>query len=253
MKLKFSPFLALIVLALVSVSAYAQTIKITPKKIVYTRKFKVSLKEKRTFIVTYPVVSGAITVAAKKNLENTISFWRVFETSLKENLNESDWLYEMFYNVDYNKSGVLDISLLEEGSAAYPDGRTVNLVIDLKTGKQVKFEDVFKTDSLEKFAGMVNSKLETEKKEIIESIRTDKQSYTDEENRKSDMEMIEALKFTPETFGEFTVSDKGVTILYDAGFPHVIQALQPDGSYFFTWAEVKPFIKPGGLLARFIR
>jgi hypothetical protein len=41
--------------------------------------------------------------------------------------------------------------------------------------------------------------------------------------------------------------------LYDPEFPRVIQALQPDGSYFFTYAELKPFIKPGGLLGKFIR
>ena len=30
-------------------------------------------------------------------------------------------------------------------------------------------------------------------------------------------------------------------------------AVHPAGLYFFTWNEVKPFIKRGGLLAKFIR
>ena len=51
----------------------------------------------------------------------------------------------------------------------------------------------------------------------------------------------------------FPISDEGVTFYYDYGFPHVIQALAPDGQYFFKWAELKPFIKPDGLLARFVR
>jgi hypothetical protein len=64
---------------------------------------------------------------------------------------------------------------------------------------------------------------------------------------------VNDLKFTNESFNEFSVDDKGVTILYDAGFPHAIKALQPDGRYFFTWAEIKPFIKPNGLLSRLAR
>ena len=51
---------------------------------------------------------------------------------------------------------------------------------------------------------------------------------------------------------EFSISDKGVTFLYDYGFPHAIQALEPDGRYFFTWAQMKQHIKRGGLLAKFI-
>jgi hypothetical protein len=65
--------------------------------------------------------------------------------------------------------------------------------------------------------------------------------------------MIGDLKFTAETFKDFSVADKGVTIFYDAGFPHVIQALQPVGRYFFTWAQVKPFVRHEGLFGKFIR
>ena len=46
----------------------------------------------------------------------------------------------------------------------------------------------------------------------------------------------------------FSVSDKVVKFLYDAGFPHVIQALEPDGGYFFNCAEPHPFIKRNGPL-----
>ena len=235
---------------------FAQSVTITPKKTVYTRKGKVSFKEKRTFLVTYPVVSGALPLATKKKLENTVSYWRVFETTLQENLTDSDWLYELSYKVNYNKKGVLDIALTQEGSAAYPDQSTKELVIDLKTGEQVKFTDAFRTDALAAFAEMVDKKLSAEKTAQIQ--RIDKGEFDD--GGKPDKEANDALKeqlndlsFTAETFADYSVNDRGVTIVYDAGFPHVIQAAQPDGQYFFTWAELKPFIKPGGLLARFVR
>ncbi|MEP6847432.1 MAG: hypothetical protein ABI999_01160 [Acidobacteriota bacterium] len=49
------------------------------------------------------------------------------------------------------------------------------------------------------------------------------------------------------------MSDTGITILYDYQFPHVALAVQPDGRYFFTWQQLKPFIKQGGLLHQFVR
>ncbi len=248
MKIKFFPVLFFLIAY--SSNVFSQTVVITPKKTVYTRKGKVSFKEKRTFNVTYPVVSGTISAAARKKLENNISYWRVFETTLQENLTEYDWLSEAYYKVNYNKNDILDISLTQEGVGAYPDAQTVNKVIDLKTGEQVKFADVFKADSTGEFAKMVNRKLESEKKEIIAGIKADKTNYSSDEDRKNDTEMIDNLTFTAESFDEFSVGDKGVTILYDAGFPHVIQALQPEGRYFFTWAEIGKFIKPDGLLGR---
>ncbi len=234
--------------------ALAQTIVIQPKKTVYTRKGKEVQKEKRTFVVTYPLFNGTMSTAAKKKIENTISYWRVFETTLAENLGEYEWLSEMSYVVKYNKNGILDIALTQEGSAAYPDQSTKELIVDLKTGEQVKFSDAFKTDSLDKFAKMVNKKLEVEKQAIIKSI--DKGAFGEENGKEANdslKEQIGGLSFTAESFNEYSISDKGVTILYDAEFPHVIQAAQPDGQYFFSWTELKSFIKPDGLLGKFIR
>ncbi len=236
-------------------TAFAQTLVITPKKTVYTRKGKVSFKEKRTFTVTYPLFNGTMPVAAKKKLENTISYWRVFETSLKENLTESDWLSDLYYKVNYNKNGILDIALTQEGSSAYPDSLTKELVIDLKTGEQVKFDDAFKADSRTAFAELVNKKLQAETAAIIK--RVDKGEFGDtaseKEANEAVKEQLKGLEFTGESFDEYSVNDKGATIIYDAGFPHVIQAAQPDGQYFFTWAQLKPFIRADSLLGKFVR
>lgn len=246
-------FLLLFVAASIN---FAQSITIMPKKTVYTRKGKDVSKYKRTFVVTYPLFNGTMDLAAKKKLEKTISYWRVFDTTLNENLTESDWLSDLSYKVNYNKNGVLDIALTQEGSAAYPDSSTIDLIVDLKIGEQVKFADAFKNDSLAKFAEMVDAKLAVEKKSIVARIdkgEFDEGGKPDKEANDAVKEQLGALSFTPENFEQYSVGDKGVTIIYDAGFPHVIQAAQPDGRYFFTWAEAKPFIKPDGLLAKFVR
>lgn len=232
--------------------SFAQTVIVKSKKTVYTRKGKEIPKEKRTFTVTYPLFNGNISIEAKKNLEKTTNYWKVFDTSLEENLNGDYWLYEMSYEVNYNKNSILAITLDMDGSGAYPDRSTKTLVIDLKTGEQVKFADVFRINSLDKFATMINDKLKAENADTIKSIEADKSGDYTKEDAESLKEQLNGLVFTAKTFDEFSVSDKGVTIIYDAEFPHAIQALQPAGQYFFTWAEVKSFIKPDGLLGKFV-
>lgn len=242
-----------VLLVFPSVAVAAQTVVITPKKTVYTRKINDIGDAKRTFEVRYPVISGTISPTAKKNLNNAINYWRVFKITLKDSLEEDTSLSSLDYKVNYNKNGVLDISLFSETVAAYPDTHRENLVIDLKTGKRVTFNDAFASSSKVKLAGLVNKRLGSEKASIIKSIDADQENFRDNEDKESVKQTVNDLKFEPENFQEFSISDKGVTILYDAGFPHVIRALEPKGRYFFSWAAIKPFIKPGGLLEKFNR
>lgn len=231
-----------------TINSVAQTsVIITPKKSVYTRKN--AAREKRAVEVRYPIVSGALKPAVKTKLENSISYWRNFETTLKESLSDT-WLETLDYEINHNGNGILDISLRMDGSGAYPDSSSKNLVINLKTGERVKFADVFKSEALGKLAEMVDKKLTAEKKEIFARIDEGTES---KEDKISLREQVGELKFTVESFDEFSVNDKGVIILYDAGFPHVVQALEPAGRYFFSYNDLKSFIKPDSILGQFVR
>jgi hypothetical protein len=65
-------------------------------------------------------------------------------------------------------------------------------------------------------------------------------------------DLHDALKFEVKNLDDFEVATDGLVFLYDAGFPHVIQAIQPDGRYRFTYKELKPYLKPDGLLWQFV-
>jgi hypothetical protein len=54
------------------------------------------------------------------------------------------------------------------------------------------------------------------------------------------------------TLTTFSVGAKGITFLYDAGYPHAIQAFEPMGTYFFSYLEFKPYIKRDSLLGQFL-
>jgi hypothetical protein len=242
MKLKL--LLSLLLIAAFSFAAAAQSVVITSKKVTYTRP-KPAMESKETFVVNYPKVSGVgKTLAAK--IENTISYRSVLNLNVAEEKTEIQWLEEADYEVVYNQNGILSINLFMEGSGAYPSSASKTVVVNLKTGARVHPVDVF--TNLPELATEV-------KKRQREEMRAARAEYkTDTENEDFDgSPYFDKANFTVKNLEGFSVDAKGVTFNYDYGFPHVIQALQPDGAYLMTWKELKPFIKRGGLLAKFVR
>jgi hypothetical protein len=239
MRSKF--FLILTVILLLWCGAAGQSVVITGKKVTYTRRKPIS-DFKKTFDINYPKVK-ARTPALSRKIENAISYRSILGLDLKDELTGGQWLASADYAVVYNERGVLCVDLTMEGSGAYPSGTTKTVVVDIKTGNVVKTSDVF-TD-LQGLAAMVRK---VQKKEIAEAIARLKQ---DPEFKDQDLaDLFKDADFRRKDLEGYSVNDKGVTFKYDYGFPHVIQAAQPEGKYFFPWAELRPYLVPGGLLAR---
>ncbi|HEX8636921.1 MAG TPA: hypothetical protein VF692_02575 [Pyrinomonadaceae bacterium] len=243
MKIKIVLFAVLIV-AFTSVN-FAQIAKITPKKTVYTRAPKEGFEHKRTFTITAAKISG-LSAALNKKTETALSFERVFDLNIEEEKKEIFWLEEADYKIEYNKNGVLSAALYVSGSGAYPSEYTKHVVVDLKTGNAVKAADVFV--KLPQLAGFADTFLQARIKKEIAERRKDSA-----EDAQTMREMIAGAKFKPENLEFFSVSERGVSFYYDYGFPHVALALEPENRFFFTFAQLKPFIKPRGLLAGFVR
>ncbi len=230
--------------ALVVVPATAQSVLITPKKVTYTRP-KPMMDFKKTFTVTYPKVKAS-TPALSKKIEVTLSYTKNLGLNINEELRDIQWLEEADFEVSYNAKGILTITLSMNGTAAYPDGTSKTLVVDLKTGNQVRPMDVF--TNLNRLAAMVKRAQKAEVSKALKEIKEDP------ENKDVDpAQLFEGTNFTAKHLDEFEVNDKGVTFIYDYGFVHAVQALQPEGRFAFTWDQLRPYIKRGGLLARFTR
>lgn len=232
-------------------SATAQDrVVIQARKTVLLRSSKVArdLPERKHAIVRYPIVRGLSDPALLRRIQNTLAIKNVFDSSLEE-YRQDGWLSEFDYQVNYNKNYLLDITFTQSGMGAYPDTSTKHFLINLKSGRVIKAADAFNPDSLATLAALANHKLRAETQTISKEVETDKDSDADQ--KISLKEQLDQLEFTVEDLDEFSVSDKGVTFLYDAGFPHVIQALQPDGSYFFSYAQLRPYIKRNGPLGVF--
>jgi hypothetical protein len=248
----------LLVLSISLCAVFAQTpgalaqdrLVIQPRKVVLLRTGRLAREfpERKKAIVRYPIVRGLADATVLRRIQNTLTIKNVFDSSLEE-YRQDAWLSDFDYKVNYNKNYLLDITFSQSGMGAYPDTQTKHFLINLKSGRVIKAADVFNPDSLATLAEMANQKLKAEASERIKEAEGDKDSDADQKS--SLKEQLEQLTFTVENLDDFSVNDKGLTFLYDAGFPHVSQALQPDGRYFFSFAELRPYIKRNGPLGIF--
>ncbi len=242
MKIKFL-FALLFVIGLCSIT-FSQSVTITPKKVTYKRPKPIS-EYKKTFEITYPKVKAA-TPALSKKIEDTISYQKNSNLDLKDELNDGQWLETAEYAINYNKNGLLDIILSTEGSAAYPSTYNKEIIVDLKTGNRVTAQNVF--IKIPALAAAVR------KMQLAEIKKSQADYKKDPESADFDgSEYFNSAKYTAKSLDDFKISDKGVTFTYNYDFPHVVLALQPDGEYFFSWTQLKTFIKADGLLGRFVR
>lgn len=223
---------------------------VQPRRVVITRTGKEvrGFPERRKAVVRYPVIAGIRDATVLRKLQNTLRMKNVFDTSLADYRTDPG-LLSFDYTVNYNKNYLLDISFNQETEGAYPDTQHKHYLLSLKNGMVIKAADAFNQASLATLTKMANEKLKGEVKELLNVVAADKDS--DAEQKTALREQLSQLEFKRDNLDGFLVSDKGVTFLYDAGFPHVIQALQPDGEYFFSFAELRPHIKSTGPLGVF--
>ncbi len=242
MKVKFV-FIALFV-AFLSVPAFGQVV-ITNKKVTYTRS-KPIMDFKKTFTVTYPKIKAA-TPAISRKIEAVLSYEKVFDFKLSEEMGEIQWLEDASYDVNYNANKLLSISLTIQGTGAYPSSSTRYIVVNTAKGTRVRPIDVFTNTSelITKLVKMKDEEIEKKKTEI----------KNDPEMKDEDLSGLfsDAETYRKVTLDEFEIDENGVVFHHNYGFPHVAQALEPAGEFFLTWNELKPFIKSGSVLAPLVR
>lgn len=227
-------------LGLSSVTTLAQ-VTVTSNCVTRERKGADVEEWKGKLEIEYPKFSGIEDKETLRKLEETFSYWRVFEFSLEET-EEDRWLDKLGYTVNYNKNGIIELKLTESGSGAYPDDHDQTIVADLSTGTRIEMTDLFQN--------RIGLLAEIDKKQQIEILAAKKENR---ESYDTDGSEFDDVSKASDEVREFSVSDLGVSFLYDYGFPHVIKALQPPGRFFFSWTELKPFLREYSSLEDIIR
>lgn len=222
-------------------------VRIQRRRIVLVRSRDLAERfpDRKTAVVTYPVISGLNNPALLRRVHAILDFKNIFDYSLKE-YREDAWLTEFSYLVNYNKNYLLDITFTQSGMAAYPDEQSKHFLINLTDGLIVKALDVFKPGKINQIVALVDRQLQLE----IQGLA--KKNMDPQEKDVVDG-VYDNLKFGLKELDNFSVGSRGITFLYDAGFPHVIKALEPKGRYFVSYNALRTVIKRDGPLGQFIR
>ena len=185
------------------------------RTIVIVRRGKIvkDFPEKKRATIKYPVLSGLGDARVLRRVQSVLQIRNVFDTSVDE-YKRDNWLQEFGYEVNYNQNYILDITFTQDGSAAYPDTQSRHFAINLKNGNVIKAADVFIADKLPALANLVRAKFQTELKQILTDLA---ESKSDAEDIRVAKEAQEALEFKLSDIDDFSIGDKGVALLYDAG------------------------------------
>lgn len=232
---------SVLIIILCLVTTFAQTVTITPRKSVHRRP-KPMYDSKRTFTVRRPIVKASTPELSRK-ITTAISPETVLALNIREELTEYQWVEEADYKALFNQNGVLCVEQWMTGTGAYPDSVTKTVVVDIRTGRRVRVAAVF--SGLPQLAAMIRSAQTAEIKAATNVMKSDPDARPED--------LFRETNFTVKDLDEFAIDATGVTFIYDYGFPHVLEALQPNGRFHFTWTQLKPHIRAGGLLARFVR
>ena len=239
-------FVALLAFVIMFVApATAQTVTVTGQKKTYTRVKPIS-GFKKTFTINRPI-ANASTPALSKKITALIDPVNVLEIDLKEELTEVQWLSEADFEEVFNERGVLTMMLWMEGSGAYSDGVIRHVVVDVAKAERLSPSAAF--IDLPGLIAAVKAKQDAEVEKAIKEIRANPEFPKDSDPKS----LFELTNFEEKDLGNFAVDMAGIAFFYDYGFVNAIKALEPEGELRLSWAEVKPFIKQDGLLARFVR
>lgn len=163
-------------------------------------------------------------------------------------LKDDTWLEEAAYDINYNQNSIFSVSLMIVGSAAYPSQVTKNFTFNITSGETIGYSDIFTESKMPELLKVIQGKmtekenaLDAEEKEHLNRLRKEETEYNP----------------TPSQIGfdklqEFHITDSGVVFIYNYGYRHVEKALEPEGQFLLTFAELKPFIKHGSLLETLI-
>lgn len=158
------------------------------------------------------------------------------------------------YEVLYNDQYLLSVALTADYMGAYPSSSTRHATFDLRTGKQLEVRDLLADtaalrlrwqESINRRVAAHLSTLPTEYPEVDADLLADlkRRLYWNDTTR-----MVQLEAGDPR-FYDFALTPFGIVLYYDFGFPHVIEALQPDTDYLFPYAELTAWLKPKGPLA----
>lgn len=227
-------------------------VTITPQTIVFPRKpnpVRGSFPDEKT-VINYPEITGLRNEAVLNQIQTTLQLKNIFGSTVEEyREDETGWLEKVGFVVNYNQHHILDLRFTELGRAIHGEVTDKHFTIDLRTGKVLTANDIFVAERMEQLSKLVDKKLQQEIKEI-----RDRFLSAGDQVPSPLEDILSKLKFEAADLSNFEVNPGGVLFYKKIYFPYGFgfHTYRPDGRYYFTHAELKPYLRTDGLLWQFV-
>lgn len=226
----------------------------------------VTLREKKgqdggavkTAEVHFPVVSGLTDAAVMAKVRKAVSLqgvWGQSAEQFQEEFQQRPTLESIEFQVNHNRDGILCLTFTHCATVAHSLCNNSFVTVDLRTGDPVTAETAFVNPA--GLAALIDGALQTEIRQTLEDARRDDktESYVRDilESELDSNDPKRKHTYEATSLNEFFVEEKGVTFVYHYYFSAPGRHFEPAGHFFFDWKTLKPYIKPGGPFARFVR
>lgn len=183
-----------------------------------------------------------------------LSGQQVVQRCLREyRQNNQQGLTSLSYSVVYNDHGLLTLAQISEYMGAYPSSDTRSMVFDVRTGRRLTMADLVRDTTALRDAWRAKIS-----QRVAGFLRDAPQNFADDPDLAQELPQL--LRWNAATrqvafdaheprFYDVAVTPRGLTLTYSFGFPHVIQAAEPEQDYSFTYAELRPLLRLDGPLA----
>lgn len=202
---------------------------------------------------------GLVDAALGEDLENVpqpLIVSTAIEQAHAEFESKKNDFTESRYEVLYNDHGLLSVEFTSVYGGTYSSTVKRHATFDLRSGRLLEVRDVV-ADTLalqQRWQQSINRRVTEHLRALPKEypqIETDTNLLTDVKHRLywNDSTSTVELQDGEPRFYDFAITSFGLVLYYDFGFPHVIEALQPDSDYQLTYADIKQWLKPKGPLS----
>lgn len=212
----------------------------------------------KTAEIHFPLVSGLPDAVVMARVQEAVSLKKVFGQTPEEFRKQfqEEWTLDSIeYQINFNRDEILSLTYTQCGTGAYPSCGDEYINVFLRDGFAITPQKAF--NDLPGLAKLADGALRAEIRKALADAKNDKEigdeGYGFLENELNGDESKHKKPYPVEQLKSFIVGEKGVTFIYNYGFPHVAQALEPPGRFFLSWEKLKPFIKADGPFGKFAK
>jgi len=154
----------------------------------------------------------------------------------KASIIDASWVDKVSWKTGYKKADLLDLNVSVEGCAAYCDGYTRALVVDLKTGDAIGV-DSFDPAQVPALIARLDRTLQAN---IAARVKEDAENAS----------IIGERHVTTDDLAGYALSNAGLVFHINFDIPHVAAAATPDNDLLLPWAEVGTYLTATSPLRR---